>query len=234
MNFGPQKRVDGHHPSNVYISQASKVQAPNKDADFEMRVRALNRVLRVRDRRLHTDEPEASLLPSVKHATCAVAGSSRKSDAGSSQNRHGTGPGAGSVLFRDTGDFGVVVVVCWVGRLVGVVSRCGLVGGDPGLVAASLRILRSLVMPPGRCQFALQSLGWMRVCGTAKSGVWVLKGDTRNLDDVGVAWERRSGCETAWATAVCVHAATDKEHFDKLIPPFLQRRLNCGAGSDPY
>ena len=78
---------------NIDISQASQVQASNEDADFERRVRALNRVLRVRDRRFHSDEPEVSLLPSVKHTTCAVARSSSKSDAGSSQNRHGTGPG---------------------------------------------------------------------------------------------------------------------------------------------
>ena len=48
---------------------------------------------------------------------------------------------------------------------------------------------RSLVMPPGRYQFAPQSLGWTRVCGTERSGVWVLKNDSRtdipeNLDDV--------------------------------------------------
>ena len=61
-------------------------------------------------------------------------------------------------------------------------------------------------MPPGRHQRAPQSLGWARVCGTEKSGVWVLKGDARtynlprNLDDVGIVWERRSGYETAWAT----------------------------------
>ena len=85
-------------------------------------------------------------------------------------------------------------------------GRSGLVGGVPGLAAACLEIPCSLVMPPGRHQFAPQSLGWERVCGTEKSGVWVLKGDARtytlpgNLDDVGVVWESRSGYETAWAT----------------------------------
>ena len=85
-------------------------------------------------------------------------------------------------------------------------GRSGLVGGVPGLAAACLEIPCSLVMPPGRHQFAPQSLGWARVCGTEKSGVWVLKGDARtytlprNLDDVGVVWESRSGYETAWAT----------------------------------
>ena len=85
-------------------------------------------------------------------------------------------------------------------------GRSGLVGGVPGLAAACLEIPCSLVMPPGRHQFAPQSLGWARVCGTEESGVWVLKGDARtynlprNLDDVGVVWEHRSGYETAWAT----------------------------------
>ena len=85
-------------------------------------------------------------------------------------------------------------------------GRSGLVGGSLGRAAAFRGIPCSLVMPPGRHQRAPQSLGWMRVCGTEKSGVWVLKGDARtynlprNLDDVGVVWERRSGYETAWAT----------------------------------
>ena len=85
-------------------------------------------------------------------------------------------------------------------------GRFGLVGGSLGRAAAFRGIPCSLVMPPGRHQRAPQSLGWMRVCGTEKSGVWVLKGDARtynlprNLDDVGVVWERRSGYETAWAT----------------------------------
>ena len=85
-------------------------------------------------------------------------------------------------------------------------GRFGRVEEVSGLAAACLEIPCSLVMPPGRHQFAPQSLGWARVCGTEYSGVWVLKGDARtfnlpgNLDDVGVVWERRSGYETAWAT----------------------------------
>ena len=85
-------------------------------------------------------------------------------------------------------------------------GRSGLVGGVSGLAAACLEIPCSLVMPHGRHQFAPQSPGWGRVCGTEKSGIWVLKGDARtynlprNLDDVGVVWELRSGYETAWAT----------------------------------
>ena len=85
-------------------------------------------------------------------------------------------------------------------------GRSGRVGGVSGLAAACLEIPCSLVMPPGRHQFAPQSLGWARVCCTEKSGVWVLKGDAMtknlpgNLDDVGVVSESRSGYETAWAT----------------------------------
>ena len=73
-------------------------------------------------------------------------------------------------------------------------GRSGLVGGVSGLAAACLEIPCSLVMPPGRHQFAPQSLGWARVCGTGKSGVWVLKGDARTYN------LPRSGYETAWAT----------------------------------
>ena len=74
--------------------------------------------------------------------------------------------------------------------------RCGLLG-DSLLIGGATW---------GDINFAPQSLGLVRVCGTEKSGVWVLKGDARtynlprNLDDVGVVWEPRSGYETAWAT----------------------------------
>ena len=55
----------------------------------------------------------------------------------------------------------VLVLVVW----------CGVVVGVPGLAAASSEIPCSLVVPPGRHQFASQSQGWMWVCGTEKSGV---------------------------------------------------------------
>ena len=111
-------------------------------------------------------------------------------------------------------------------------GRSGLVGGSLGRAAAFRGIPCSLVMPLGRHQRAPPSLGWMRVCGTEKSGVWVLKGDARtynlprNLDDVGVVWERRSGYETAWATpgtSVHVHTIMNVDQFcHKLIPPFYR------------
>ena len=64
-------------------------------------------------------------------------------------------------------------------------GRSGLVGGASVLAAAFRVIPCSLVMPPGRHQSAPQSLGWMWVCGTEKSGVWVLKGDARTLTCLG-------------------------------------------------
>ena len=93
------------------------------------------------------------------------------------------------------------------------------------------------MMPPGRHQHAPQSLGWARVCGTERSGIWVLKGATRtynlprNLDDVGIV--RRAGPRQG--TSVHVHTIMDVDQFcHRLIPPFLQRRLTCGAGSHPF
>ena len=84
--------------------------------------------------------------------------------------------------------------------------RSGVAGGGDGSFEASLATLRSLMMPPRRCQVTPESLGWTQVCGTSLSGVWALKGVSRSfelradLDDVGVVWESRSGYETAWAT----------------------------------
>ena len=105
-------------------------------------------------------------------------------------------------------------------------GRGGEGSGVPGLAAFSLEIPRSLVMPPGRHQFAPQSLGSTRVCGTEKSGFGVLKGDARthspeNLDSVGVVWERRRPGPRQ-STIACVHFRLGMEQFNhKLIPPFL-------------
>ena len=49
-------------------------------------------------------------------------------------------------------------------------------------------------------------MGWTKVCGTARSGIWVLKGDSRtcmfpaNLDYLRVEWISRGSYETAWVT----------------------------------
>ena len=50
-----------------------------------------------------------------------------------------------------------------------------------------------------------QSMDWEKVCGTARSGIWVLKGDCRsrmstNLDDLSVRRRTRSSSGTAWVT----------------------------------
>ena len=49
-------------------------------------------------------------------------------------------------------------------------------------------------------------MGWTKVCGTALSGTWVLKGNARarmlpdNLDHLRVEWMKRSTYKTAWVT----------------------------------
>ena len=51
-----------------------------------------------------------------------------------------------------------------------------------------------------------QSMGWTKVCSTARSGIWVLKGNARarmlpeNLDHLRVKWMKRGTYETAWVT----------------------------------
>ena len=51
-----------------------------------------------------------------------------------------------------------------------------------------------------------QSMGWTKVCGTARSGIWVLEGNARarmlpeNLDHLRVRWISRGSYETAWVT----------------------------------
>ena len=49
-------------------------------------------------------------------------------------------------------------------------------------------------------------MGWTKVCQTARSGIWVLKGNARarilpyNLDHFRVGWRPRGSYETAWVT----------------------------------
>ena len=49
-------------------------------------------------------------------------------------------------------------------------------------------------------------MGWTKVCGTARSGIWVLKGIARtcmfpaNLDHLRVEWMKRGSYKTAWVT----------------------------------
>ena len=59
---------------------------------------------------------------------------------------------------------------------------------------------------PGRGLDIRQSMGWTKVCETARSGIWVLKGNARtrmlpeNLDHLGVKWIPRGSYKTAWVT----------------------------------
>ena len=59
---------------------------------------------------------------------------------------------------------------------------------------------------PGRGLGIRQSMGWTKVCETARSGIWVLKGNARarmlpeNLDHLPVRWISRGTYETAWVT----------------------------------
>ena len=49
-------------------------------------------------------------------------------------------------------------------------------------------------------------MGWTKVCSTARSGIWVLKGNARtrmspaNLDHLRVEWRKQGAYETAWVT----------------------------------
>ena len=90
-----------------------------------------------------------------------------------------------------------------------------------------------------------QSMGWTKVCGTARSGIWVLKGNARtrmfpaNLDYLRVGWRKRGTYETAWVTpghdclcsykyghGAAVRPQTNKTPSDMVL-------LVCGAGSRP-
>ena len=74
---------------------------------------------------------------------------------------------------------------------------------------------------PGRGVDIRQSKGWERVCGTARSGIWVLKGDARgrklpaNLDHLSVQWRKWRSYDTAWVTpnhdVLCSYACVDME-----------------------
>ena len=49
-------------------------------------------------------------------------------------------------------------------------------------------------------------MGWTKVCGTTRSGIWELKGNARarmfptNLDHHRVEWRKQGTHETAWVT----------------------------------
>ena len=97
---------------------------------------------------------------------------------------------------------------------------------------------------PGRGLGIRQSMGWTKVCGTARSGIWVPKGNARtcmfpaNLDHLRVEWMKRVLTRLPGlrqGTTVCVHTNMDVEQQSdrKLITPSGIGLLVCGAGSHP-
>ena len=64
----------------------------------------------------------------------------------------------------------------------------------------------TLFASPGRGLGIRQSMCWTKVCETAPSGKWVLKGKARtrmlpdNLDHLRVEWRKQGSYETAWVT----------------------------------
>ena len=105
-------------------------------------------------------------------------------------------------------------------RLAGVVRRQvagSLPGRQPGTGTRQVRggaVTPSLhpevpgihFVSPGYGLDIRQSMGWTKVCGTAHSGIWVLKGNARtsmilaNLDHLRVERMKRGTCKTAWVT----------------------------------
>ena len=68
-------------------------------------------------------------------------------------------------------------------------------------------------------------MGWTKVCSTAQSGIWVLKGNARacmlpeNLDHLRMGWISRGAYETAWVTSghdclchTCVDVEQPSDH----------------------
>ena len=87
-------------------------------------------------------------------------------------------------------------------------GRRGATKATQGAVTPSvhLGVPKSLAVTPGRGFGLRQRLGWKKVCGTAQSGIWVLKGESRGyalpstLDHLGAAWMEKRTYSTAWVT----------------------------------
>ena len=75
-----------------------------------------------------------------------------------------------------------------------------------GVVTPSLHPEVPGIQLPGRGLGIRQSMGWTKVCETARSGIWVLKGNARTrmlpaiLDHLRVEWRKQGTYETAWVT----------------------------------
>ena len=111
--------------------------------------------------------------------------------------------------------------------------RCVKEGADTRSLHPEVPGIR--FVSPGRGLDIRQSMGWTKVCGTARSGIWVLKGNARarmlpeNLDHLRVRWISRGTYETAWVTPG--HDCLCSYH--KLITPSGMGLLVGGAGSRP-
>ena len=89
----------------------------------------------------------------------------------------------------------------------------------------------SLSVSPGPGKRIRQLMGWTKVCGTAQSGIWLLKGNARacmfpaNLDYLRVGWRKQGSYKTAWVTPgqVCLcsyqygHGAAVRPQTNKAI-----------------
>ena len=89
----------------------------------------------------------------------------------------------------------------------------------------------SLSVSPGPGKRIRQLMGWTKVCGTAQSGIWLLKGNARacmfpaNLDHLRVGWRKQGSYKTAWVTPgqVCLcsykygHGAAVRPQTNKAI-----------------
>ena len=98
---------------------------------------------------------------------------------------------------------------------------------------------------PGRGLDIRQSMGWTKVCETARSGIWVLKRVTPELVCslpilITFGWDGGSRVHTRLpglhqGTTVCVHTSMDMEQLPdhKIMTPSGVVLLVCGAGSRP-
>ena len=89
-------------------------------------------------------------------------------------------------------------------RQPGTGTRCHRVG----LVTPSLHpeVPETRFASLGRGLGIRKTTDWTKVCGTAQSGIWVVKGNARarvlpdNLDHLRVGWRSRGSHETSWVT----------------------------------
>ena len=94
---------------------------------------------------------------------------------------------------------------------------------------------------PGHGLDIRQSMGWTKVCGTAQSGIWVLKGNARtcmflaNLDHFRVEWMKQGTYKTAWVTPKhdCLCSYKYGHGAEVRPTPSGMGLLVCGAGSHP-